>query len=239
VTTLVLVHGGSVTSRAWDPLLPLLRTPTATVDLPGRRHRPADLSTLCRADWERSAAADVEALGLDDVVLVGHSSGGYVIPGVASLLPSGVVRRLVFVAANCPAEGQSPVESMAEKLRGITLANRENLAAQAVGRTIGDLRPGEAPIDTELEIVEVDLRMGVEAPGQLYEPMTWEGVPDVARTYVRATRDRIIPADHALVMAANAGAAEVVDLDAGHDVVGDAPEALAALLDRIAATPTP
>ncbi len=236
MTTLVLVHGGSVTSRAFDPLLPLLHTPAVAVDLPGRRHRPADLSTLHRTDWERSAAADIEALGLDDVVLVGHSSGGYVIPGVAALLPPGTVRHLVFVAANCPAEGQSPVESMAEKLRGITLANRENLAAQAVGRSIGDLRPGEAPIDTELEIVEVDLRMGVEAPAQLYEPMTWVGVPDGPRTYVRATRDRIIPAEHALVMAANAGATEVVDVDAGHDVVGDAPEALAALLDRIAAS---
>jgi pimeloyl-ACP methyl ester carboxylesterase len=58
----------------------------------------------------------------------------------------------------------------------------------------------------------------------------------VPRTYVRALRDRIIPPEHALVMAATAGASEVVDLDAGHDVVGDAPEALAAVLDRIAAS---
>src|SRR5690606_26361283 len=136
VTTLVLVHGGSVTSRAWDPLLLLLQTPTATVDLPGRRHRPADLSTLHRLDWERSAAADIEALGPAGVVRVGHSAGGYVSPGIAARLPPGRVRRLVYVTANCPAEGQSPVESMAEKLRGITLANRDNLAAQAVGRTI-------------------------------------------------------------------------------------------------------
>jgi pimeloyl-ACP methyl ester carboxylesterase len=170
-------------------------------------------------------------------VLVGHSSGGYVIPGVAALLPAGTVRGLVFVTANCPAEGQTPVGSMAEKLRAITDANREHLAAQAAGRTIGDLRPGEPPIATDLEIVEVDLRMGVEAPAQLYETMTWVGVPDVARTYVRATRDRVIPPEHALVMAANAGATEVVDLDAGHDVVADAPVALAALLDRLALHP--
>ncbi len=237
MTTLVLVHGGSVTSRAWDPLLPLLEAPVVALDLPGRRHHPADLSTLRRADWERSAAADIGALGLDDVVLVGHSSGGYVIPGIAALLPPGVVRHLVFVTANCPAEGVTPVASMAEKLRSITDANRDHLAAQAVGKTLGDLRPGEPSIDTDLEIVEVDLRMGVEAPAQLYEPMTWAGVPDVPRTYVRALSDRIIPPEHALVMAANAGARDVVDLESGHDVVADAPEALAALLDRIARHP--
>ena len=237
MTTLVLVHGGSVTSRAWDPLLPLLQAPAVAIDLPGRRHHPADLSTLHRVDWERSAAADIEALGLDDIVLVGHSSGGYVIPGIAGRLTPGVVRHLVFVAGTCPVEGQSPVEAMAEKLQAISIANREHLAAQAVGRTIGDLRPGEPPIATDLEIVEVDLRMGVEAPAQLHDPMTWAGVPEVPRTYVRALNDRIIPAAHALLMAANAGAREIVDLDAGHDVVADAPEALAALLDRIARDP--
>ena len=48
--------------------------------------------------------------------------------------------------------------------------------------------------------------------------------------------DRIIPPEHGLVMAANAGVTDVIDLDAGHDVVGDAPEALAQVLDRLAAT---
>ena len=43
--TLVLVHGGTVTSTMWDPVLEHLRTPARAVDLPGRRYHPADLST--------------------------------------------------------------------------------------------------------------------------------------------------------------------------------------------------
>jgi pimeloyl-ACP methyl ester carboxylesterase len=233
MTALVLVHGGSVTSRSWDGLLPALATPAHTVDLPGRRHRPADLGTLHRTDWEASAADDIAALGLDQLVLVGHSSGGYVIPGVAARLPAGMVRHLVFVAGTCPAEGDRPVDAMTPRLRAIALDNQDRLVPAAAGRTLGDLRPGEPPIETELEIVEVRAAMGVEAPLQLFDPMTWVGVPDVPRTYIRAMGDRVIPPDHALRMAANAGADTIIDIDATHDVAASAPQALATILDRI------
>jgi pimeloyl-ACP methyl ester carboxylesterase len=231
--TLVLVHGGSVTSRAWDPLLAYLRTPAITIDLPGRRHRPADLGELRRLDWERSAAADVTASGAGQVILVGHSSAGYVIPGVAGLLPPGMVTALVFVAATCPAEGQRPVDALSPKLQARTLASREHLHARADGKTLGDLREGEPPIETNLEIIEPDPRMGVEAPEQLFEPMTWAGVPDVPRIFVRGMRDRVIPPDHAAKMALNAKADKVVDLDAEHDVAASVPAELAAVLHQI------
>lgn len=237
MATLVLVHGGSVTSRSWDPLLPLLSTPAHAIDLPGRRYRPADLGALHRTDWETSAAGDVLALGVDDVVLVGHSSGAYVVPGVAARLPAGLVRHLVLVAGTCPAEGDRPVDAMAARLRAIAVDNESRLRAGAVGRTLSDLRPGEPSIETDLELVDVRASMGIEAPLQLFEPMTWLGVPAVPRTYVRAMRDRIIPPDHALRMAANAGATTIIDIDADHDVAGSAPHELARILDELTTDP--
>ena len=232
VPTLVLVHGGSVTSRAWDPVLPHLSTAAVALDLPGRRYHPADLGEVRRTDWERSVADDVAALDLSDVVLVGHSSGGYVIPGAAALLPAGMVRHLVLVAATCPPEGERPVDAMTPTLQSITLAHKEALFARAAGKTLADLRPGEGPIDTDLELVEVEPKMGVEAPLQLFEPMTWKHVPPIPRTYVRGLRDRVIPPEHALQMARNAGADDVIDLDAAHDIAGTAPLELARVLDR-------
>ena len=197
--TLVLVHGGSVSSRAWDPVLEHLRSPRLVVDLPGRRYKPADLGTLTRADWERSVLDDVADAGLDDLVLVGHSSGGYVIPGVAAGLPPGVVRHLVFVASTCPAEGQRPVDAMTEKLAARARDNEAALRAGANGRTLAELRPGEPPIETDLELVDLGGHMGLEAPAQLSfarEGGSGTDVPDfsIEVDNFDEVRDRIVAA---------------------------------------------
>ncbi|HVN51171.1 MAG TPA: alpha/beta fold hydrolase, partial [Acidimicrobiales bacterium] len=111
-TTAVLVHGGTLTSTMWDPVRAHLATPSLAVDLPGRRYHPADLAELSVDDWVASVCDDVAAAGLTDVVVVAHSSGGYVVPGVAARLtgrrPGGPVvrvRALVFVSATVPADG--------------------------------------------------------------------------------------------------------------------------------------
>ncbi len=182
MTTLVLVHGGSVTSTAWDPILPLLRTNAVAVDLPGRRHRPADLGRVRLRDREQSVANDVLSLATTGVILVGHSSGGQVLPGAAALLPAGLLRHLVFVAATCPAEGDRPVDALAPKLRSLPLAHHGNLRARPQRKSLRSAR-GRAS--------------DREAPLQLLDPLSGKGVPDVPRTYVRALRDRVIPPDHA------------------------------------------
>jgi pimeloyl-ACP methyl ester carboxylesterase len=241
VTTLVLVHGGTVSSRMWDPVLPYLSGAAYAVDLPGRRHRPADLGTVTRQDWIDSVGDDIVANGFGDVVLVGHSSGGYVIPGVATLVPTRV-RHLVFLTATVPAEGKAPVDYLKPKLQEMTRASERLQYERAKGKTLGDLRPGEPPIDTGLEVVENPPRMGLEAPGPLFEPFSWAGVPPrevVPRTYIRCLRDRVIPPDLASTMVENMGGADVIDLDVDHDVATSAPDVLAAVLDRLAGADRP
>jgi pimeloyl-ACP methyl ester carboxylesterase len=234
--TLVLVHGGTVTSRMWDTVRGQLTTPAIAPDLPGRRYRPADLGTTTRQDWIDAIAADVADAELDRVVLVGHSSGGYVIPGVAALIPDRVVH-LVFIAATVPSEGKRPVDFLKPKLTQIALDGEAAMRAGAAGRTLGGLLPGETPIDTELEIVENDGRLGLEAPGPLFEPFTWAGFPRaVPRTFVRCTADRVVTPELVDQMIANMGGADVVDIDAAHDVATTEPVALARLLDGIAAS---
>jgi pimeloyl-ACP methyl ester carboxylesterase len=234
VVTLVLVHGGTVTSTMWDGVSAHLAAPSLAVDLPGRRYKPADLATVTRADWIRSVCRDVESAGLDDIVLVGHSSAGFVIPGVATSL-GGRVRGLVFVSANVPAQGRTPAEYMREDLRALAADSLAFVLAKTKGRTLGGLRPGEPPIETGLEIVENKPRFGLEAPGPLFEPFDWDGFPaHLPRTYVRCQRDRVITPDMAATMVANMGGATVVDIDAGHNVADSDPAALAAILDTCA-----
>src|SRR5207302_4124523 len=148
--TLVLVHGGTMTSTMWDKVGQHLESPWVAVDLPGRRYRPADLSTIARDDWVRAVGHDIESLG--EVVLVGHSSGGYVIPGVAALAPR-LVRRMVFVAATVPADGTRPVDFLKPGLKEMTIEHERQVFESTAGLTIGGLRPEEPPIATELKVV--------------------------------------------------------------------------------------
>jgi pimeloyl-ACP methyl ester carboxylesterase len=186
---------------------------------------------VTRDDWVRSVCDDIETAGLDDVVLVGHSGAGFVIPGVAARL-GGRTRGLIFVTANVPAEGRAPVEFMRADLRARTIEHRDAIFDRTSGRTLGGLRPGEPPLVTDLEVIDNGPRLGMEAPGPLFEPFTWNGFPThLPRTYIRCLRDRIIGPALVDTMVANMGGAKLVDIDAGHDVATRSPAELSALLD--------
>ena len=207
----VLVHGGTLTSTMWDPVRSAMSSPSLAVDLPGRRYKPADLAEVTIGDWVSSVVADIEEAGCTEVVLVGHSSGGYVLPGVAAALAARsapVLRGLVFVSATVPADGERPLDYLREDIRTLASDHRELTLDSARGRTIGGLRPGEPPIETNLEIVENGPRMGLEAPLVLFEPVSWTGFPaEVPRVYVRALRDKVIPPELAdrMIAANSAG----------------------------------
>ena len=231
----VLVHGGTFTSTMWDPVRTELASPSIAVDLPGRRYKPADLAQVTIGDWVTSVVADIEQAGHTDVVLVGHSSAGYVLPGVAAALAARsvpVLHGLVFVSATVPAHGERPLDYLREDIRTLASDHREVTLDSARGRTIGGLRSGEPPIETDLEIVENGPRMGLEAPLVLFERVSWTGFPtEVPRVYVRALRDKVIPSELADRMITAMGGAEVIDLEAGHRSYDTHPAELAAVID--------
>ena len=232
----VLVHGGTLTSTMWDPVRSQLASPSIAIDLPGRRYNPADLAELTIGDWVASVLADIDRAGLTDVVLVAHSSGGYVLPGVAAELAARsapALHGLVFVSATVPAHGERPLDYLREDIRALASDHRELTLDSARGRTIGGLRPGEPPIETDLELVENGPRMGLEAPLVLFEPVSWAGFPtEVPRVYVRALRDKVIPPELAGRMVVAMGGAKVIDLDAGHRSYETNPAELAAVIDE-------
>jgi pimeloyl-ACP methyl ester carboxylesterase len=234
-TTLVLVHGGTVTSTMWDPVLPHLRTPVRAIDLPGRRYEPADLATITRGDWVASVIEQIRAEDLGPVVLAGHSSAGYVIPEVAAGIPDRVAH-LVFIASTVPADGKRPVDYIKPRLRALAVDHVDTVRQMAAGKTLGGLRPGEPPIVTALEVVENDPRMGLEAPGPLHEIYDgWRRVPAaIPRTFIRGLQDRVVTPELVDVMLPHMGDIDVIDIDAGHGMADEAPGALAQLLDQIA-----
>lgn len=146
MTTIVAVHGGGSTARFWDRLVPFLDGDgrrVVAVDLPGRGAHPADLATVTVDDEVASVLADVRLASTDadddgPVVLVAHSSGGLVVPGVVAGLVDRTgrprVRHVVLIAALVPPEGGDGLDCMQPR------------HADGLRSVVASLGPGDAPI---------------------------------------------------------------------------------------------
>ena len=240
--SVVLIHGGSTTGRYWDLVSAALAHPALAVDLPGRGNRPADLLTVTLDDAVTSVTKDAEALGTD-VVLVAHSSGGLVVPGVvANLGPR--VRHVVLNAASVPPEGGRGLDCMRPRHRERT---EEALALRDDGRAL--TTPTDPPereqlrhaYGTELDDAQIDyvrdpVRFVRDTFNFFDAPVFWSQASTVPLTYLVNLRDRSVPLALQREMIARLPAPPVVvPLDTGHVPAVTMPTVLAALLDGCAA----
>jgi pimeloyl-ACP methyl ester carboxylesterase len=234
--TVVLIHGSGHTSLIWDDVVAKLQAPALAVDLPGRRRRPADLTRGTLEASSAAAASDVDAAGVDRVVLVGHSSGGLVLPSLAAHLGPRVCH-LVFVAGLIARDGHCVSEVIAPDDPDSMLVTRDALRQQYRGTTFGGLSDGEAPIVTDLCVTE-DIRTvgSIESLTLMYQPVSWLGVsPSLPRSFVRCLADPIQPRHMQARLIESAGADEVFDIDADHTPAVSRPDELAAIVNEVAA----
>jgi pimeloyl-ACP methyl ester carboxylesterase len=241
----VLIHGGGTTARFWDRLLPLLSQPTVAVDLPGRAGHPADLSNLSVDAEVASVVADIEGTGVEEpIMLVAHSSGGLVVPGVVAAL-GGRVHSVVLNAALVPVEGGCGLDCM--KVR-----HREGLlqalaAAESDGRVITlpgapedpeSLRTaygGDPLDDATLAYVADPIRSVEDTVHHYLQPVRWSSVAGVPITYVVNERDRPIPPNLQEQMAQRLPHPfDIVRVDSGHLLPVTEPARFAQILTRVA-----
>src|SRR5215510_12628484 len=97
----VLLHGAMLGRWIWQRVEPRLEAPVLALDFPGRGSNPADVRAVTLGDVVATVVADVEEWPTDRVVLVAHSLGGIVVPGVLSLIPRRIAH-VVFVSAAVP-----------------------------------------------------------------------------------------------------------------------------------------
>jgi pimeloyl-ACP methyl ester carboxylesterase len=231
----VLVHGGGLDGRCWDPTRAVMSAPSIAVDLPGRGRHPADLRSVTFGDCAESVLADVDAAGYDDIVLAGHSLAGCSMPSMIELLGDRV-RHAVFVACTVPETGKSAIDTLDPEVQEMA---RAGIDADAEPRAMdGELAKLVLGNDlTDEQFAFCSERLVAEAPGLSASPVDLAPLrPDLPSTWVRTLQDMIVPADKQLRFAKNVGPnCEVVDLDSGHMCMVGQPERTAEILDGIAA----
>jgi pimeloyl-ACP methyl ester carboxylesterase len=233
----VLVHGGGLDGRCWDPTRALMSAASIAVDLPGRGAHPADLRSVTFADCAESVRSDIDAAGYDDIVLAGHSLAGCSMPSMIGLLGDRV-RHAVFIACTVPETGKSAFDTLDPEVQAMAHAGME-AAGEVEPRTMdGELAKLVLGNDlTDEQFAFCLERLVPEAPGLSDSPVDLAPMrADLPSTWVCTLQDMIVAADKQRRFAENVGpSCEVVDLDAGHMCMVGQPERTAEILDDIAA----
>ena len=103
----VLIHGSWMDGSAWDQVAEELRAQGHKVFAPTLAgHGKGVPRCVTHADIIRKLKLDIEAAGLDDFVLLGHSFGGTILQQLAMVMPERI-RRLVFWNAFVVPDGES------------------------------------------------------------------------------------------------------------------------------------
>lgn len=231
-TPIVLVHGGGFAASCWDLLRDHLDGPVLAVDLPGRGRHPAPLASVTLESAAASVAADVDAAGFDEIVLVGHSLAGCSMPATIGLLGERV-RHAVFVACTVPEDGTSCMDTLPDDIRA--LAHRPSETAE-LGVLPAELARAMFAGDLDEEQIAWMLaRMVPEAPGLTFETVDLSPLRSVMpRTWVHTLQDAVVPPERQTRFTGNVGDSAVIELDAAHMCMISQPEALAGIINRLA-----
>jgi pimeloyl-ACP methyl ester carboxylesterase len=231
VSTFVLVHGGWHGGWCWRRVEPLLRgrghevfAPTLT-GLGDRAHLGRPHTGL--AAHVQDVLAVLELDDLREVVLVGHSSAGAVIAGVAQRAGHRIAE-LVHLDSFVPAPGDSVFSLLAPERR----AHFESMV-DAAGRIV--VEPGPAmdgwAVTDPADRAWVGPRLRPHPVGGLADPLPRTPLPELPRRYVHCTVKPGVDSFAGFAAAAGADRSWRLDtVEAGHDVMVTAPDELAELL---------
>lgn len=233
MTTFVLVHGGWHGGWCWRQVAPSLlagghdvHCPTLT-GLGDRTHlgRP-DTGLATHVD---DIAAVLELDDLRDVVLVGHSSGGAVITGVAQRCAERL-RELVYLDAFVPSPGQSIMDLLRPERREHLLRLVDGKGRIVLDR---DAAMDGWGVTGDADRSWVRPRLRPHPVGALADALPPEPLPDLPRRYVHCTVKPSGDSFSGFADAARTDPSWRLDvLDAGHDAMVTEPAAVAALLGR-------
>ncbi len=222
MSTFVLIHGGGDVGWSWHLVEAELRARGHDVVAPDL---PADDDSFTLDDYARSVVAAVG--DRTDLVVVGHSFGGFTAPLVAARLP---VDALVFVAGMIPAASEAPGDWW-ERTR-YPQAVKEQAARD------GGLTGNDDPyicfyhdVPRELAAQAITRERAHPSKAATASPWPMDALPDVPTRFVLCTEDRFFPAAFLRRVVAERLGVVPDEIAASHCVALSRPVELANLLE--------
>lgn len=227
--TFVLVHGAWHGGWCWRRVTDLLEAAGHKVFAPtltGLADRSHLLGPSVTLDTHITDIANLlEWEDLQEVVLVGHSYAGFVIAGVAERTPARL-SALVFLDAYVPRNGERMYDLAATTSRESLDSALKSGAATRPAPSAASFRVNEG------DRAWVDSKMTPQPVNVAMQRIRLSGAVDRIGTkvYIRATGYPNTAFDAALAVAGATAGWRTFRIDAGHDVMIDAPERLTSML---------
>jgi pimeloyl-ACP methyl ester carboxylesterase len=236
------LHGGGQGSWVWRETIAALGQQTAgsfgravALDVPGcgaKRERVTDALTL--DDVAGELIGDLQAAGMTDVVLVGHSQAGQAMSLMVRRRPD-LFRRLIHVSCSIPLPGQTVSQMLGRSRQGEDEnevgwpfdPTTEAVSDRFATMFCNDMDPPQA--------ASFLANLGADAwPMRTYSFSDWrhEDHARVPASFVICLRDRILPPKWQETFADRFRADRRIRLDAGHQAMNTRPHALAEILRR-------
>jgi pimeloyl-ACP methyl ester carboxylesterase len=238
-----LLHGGGQGSWVWDEVVTQLEGAGARVlalDVPGcGTKRGRDVAALDADAVAAELIADCRAAGLCDLVLVGHSLAGAILPRMAALAPE-LIARLVYVTCTAPTPGVSFRGQMGTGLHGdnpdevgwpvdpaahsadarYRLMFCNDMSEDFASEFLAKMGSDDWPMDV---LTRCDHR--------------YDHLAAIPSTYIVCLRDNGLPEAWQRRFAERLHCERVISFDSGHQAMTTQPKALAELLLAEAGTP--
>jgi pimeloyl-ACP methyl ester carboxylesterase len=242
------VHGGSQGSWVWDETIEALISQagsrpirTLALDVPGcGTKRGRGTSQLGAEDVASELISDLERANLKDLVLVGHSLAGTLLPLMAAAKPQ-LFKRLIYISCSAPLPGQSVRTMMGSCIRG---SNKDEVE-WPLDPKIHDIQ-SQLPVMFGNDMNQEQLASFMSQLGEDQWPeqvslkvrnWRYDHLDATPSSYVVCLKDNILPVHWQEEFARRFRSKRLVKIDAGHQAMNTRPQAIAEILNFEASQP--
>lgn len=217
----ILIPGAGISDWIWTRLIPLLRWDSVPIP---KRIEPNTCENRLACGFEDImdyACSVVESSGFEEVILAGHSGGGFIASELGKRVPK--VKHIVFLAANIPVHGGTALDSFSEEARAKHI---EGVQLQAAVDTFPVkslellFRAYFCNRTTEEDMAYIlNQQFQPEPVCALTHKADWRDYPEIGMTYILCREDRTLTVSQQLSFAANAGITDIRMIESDHMVM--------------------